>query len=317
MQEVVVSEGNPSMPVWIDVVNPSRAELKALGEKYHLHPEQVKDCMEPTHLPKHETLGDVTFLITRHYDEHCNDKHDTVQSMTRKLAVFLGNRFLLTIRRTNQRFLDPVKAQYSVKAGEPIFLQVALLDILMAAAATYHHPLEQMEIKIHELETAILRDRETMANWEEVFRTKCRLSIIKRILWHLLDTTKKFVPHSQANLPLRQDLIERIDGLLFFADSLLDDLNALLNIQLSLSTHKMTQASNRTNEVMKVLTVFSVFFLPLNFIVGIYGMNFEHMPELRWRYGYPSVWIVMLSTAATIFYFFAKKGWIHREKADG
>ena len=75
---------------------------------------------------------------------------------------------------------------------------------------TYHKPLEEMEIKIHGLESAILHNKETMASWEEVFRTKCRLSILKRILWHLLDTAKKFVPHSQANMPLRQDLIERI-----------------------------------------------------------------------------------------------------------
>ncbi len=309
-----MSEGNPPVPVWLDVVDPSKKELKELAVQYHLHPELVKDCMEPQHLPKHETYGDLTFLILRHYDERCTEEHDSVQTMTRKLAVFLGHRFLITVHRTDPKFLTPVRALYAQKNGETIYLQVALLEILMAAVSTYHDPLEQMEEKIHQLETAILKNQETMASWEEVFRTKCRLSIIKRILWHSVDTAKKFVPQSQANLPLRQDLIERIDGLLFFADSLLDDLNALLNIQLSLSTHKMTEASNRTNEVVKVLTVFSVFFLPLNFIVGVYGMNFEHMPELKWKYGYPLVWVVMLSTASTIFFWFAKKGWIRRNR---
>lgn len=127
--------------------------------------------------------------------------------------------------------------------------------------------------------------------------------VIKRLLWHAHNTVQKFVPHTESNQPQRQNLTERIDSLQFFADSLMDDLTSLLNIQISLT-------QNRTNDVMKVLTVFSAFFLPINFIVGVYGMNFHHMPELDWKYGYLFVWGVILSTVSWIYFWFWRRGWL-------
>ncbi len=309
MIEVILSEGTPPVPVWIDVTDPTKEELEGLAANYQLHPSLVADCLEPNHLPKHEVHGDTTFMIVRHYDDACTDRMDSVQSMTRKLALFIGDRFLISIHRTDQSFLHPIFRKYQ-QSKKRVFLQVILMDLLMASVETYHQPLEDMEMKIHEYEVSILRMRKALSNWDEVFRTKCRLTVIKRILWHLMNTVQKFVPYSETNLPLRQDVKERIESLQFFADSLLDDLNALLNIQLSLATHQTNEASNKANEVMKVLTLFSAFFLPLNFIVGIYGMNFVHMPEIHWRYGYLTVWVILGGTTLGIYAWFSHKGWI-------
>ena len=91
-----------------------------------------------------------------------------------------------------------------------------------------------------------------------------------------------------------QDLRENAESMHFYADELLEDVNNLLNMQLALAAH-------RTNEVVQVLTVFSAFFLPLTFIVGVYGMNFEHMPELPHRLGYPAVWVVMIAVSLAIW----------------
>jgi magnesium transporter len=102
---------------------------------------------------------------------------------------------------------------------------------------------------------------------------------------------------------LFRDVQENVESYHFYADELLDDTNTVLNVQLSLATH-------RTNEVMRVLTVFSVFFLPLTFIVGIYGMNFQFMPELRARWGYPAILVAMGIVTLAIYLWFRRRGWL-------
>ena len=98
---------------------------------------------------------------------------------------------------------------------------------------------------------------------------------------------------------------ENAESYHFYADELLDDANTLLSVQLALASH-------RTSEVMRVLTVFSVFFLPLTFIVGVYGMNFEFMPELRHRWGYPGVLVLMAVVTLLIHGWFRRRGWLRR-----
>lgn len=302
MVRTILEEGVPPKPVWLDITNPTREELESVAQTHNLHPTLVQDCVEPGHLPKYEKQGETTFIIIRSYDSDSSPLDDQLLTMTNKLALFLGDRFLLCFHRKTQPFLEALHQKYAC-AQDRAYLQIALLEILMAAVETYHRPLEEMETLIQRFETAILRNEDTAASWEEIFRTKCRLMIIKRMLWHSLNTVQKFIPYSSANLPACQDLKERIESLQFFADGLLDDLTSLLNVQISL-------ASNRTNDVMKVLTIFSVFFLPINFIVGVYGMNFEHIPELKWKYGYFVVWGVILATVVTIFIWFRKRRWL-------
>ena len=88
-----------------------------------------------------------------------------------------------------------------------------------------------------------------------------------------------------------------------FFDELMESVNSLLNLHLSMASH-------RTNEVVRVLTIFSVFLLPLSLIASVYGMNFEHMPELKWTYGYPMVIGIMLAVTLGIFLWFRRKGWL-------
>ena len=88
------------------------------------------------------------------------------------------------------------------------------------------------------------------------------------------------------------------------ADELVDDINSLLNFHLSL-------LQNRTNDIIRTLTIITVFFIPLTFLVGLYGMNFKFMPELGWKWAYPGIWGLMLGISAGIFFWIRKKGWFH------
>jgi magnesium transporter len=113
------------------------------------------------------------------------------------------------------------------------------------------------------------------------------------------------VPAAGRAATLFRDVQENAESYHFYADELLDDANTLLTVQLSLASH-------RTSEVMRVLTVFSVFFLPLTFIVGVYGMNFEFMPELREPWGYPAVLALMAAVTFVIYRWFRRRGWLGR-----
>lgn len=144
MIQVVLTEGQPPLPVWIDVLEPSREELQGVAENYQLHPALVQDSMEHSHLPKHELHEDTTFIIVRHYDPSCPADKDSVQAMTRKIAAFLGERFLITIHRKDFAFLQTIRSKYQKMEG-PYYLQVILLDLLLAAVETYHQPLEEAE----------------------------------------------------------------------------------------------------------------------------------------------------------------------------
>ncbi|MDB4990558.1 MAG: Mg2 transporter protein CorA family protein [Myxococcaceae bacterium] len=302
MIDVIRSEGDPPVPIWLDVTDPSEAELSQLAERYRLHPTLVEDCLQPMHLPKHEQSGDVTFLIVRAFDSESPPEDTSVQGLTRNVAVFLGNRFLITAHRRDQTFLLPILREYRTAEG-PVYLLSVMLEVLLAAVETYHAPLEQAENQIHIFEAAILTDRRDTDHWDAVFRTQARLTVIKRMLWHTLNAVQRFVPRSERSLPLCQDLRERIESLLFFADNLLEDLRNLLAVQLSLAAHD-------TNDVMRTLAIYSVFFMPLSFIVGVYGMNFKNIPELEWRFGYPTLWVALALIAFAIWRGFRKRHWL-------
>ena len=302
MIDEIRHEGDPPVPVWLDVRDPAVSELVDLGQRYRLHPTLVADCLDPLHLPKHEQNGDVTFLIVRAFDPSAQPSETSIQTLTHEVAVFLGNRFLITAHRGDQRFLEPILCKYRC-TSDPVYLLVVMLEVLLAAVETYQAPLEAAETQIHAFEAAILTDQRDAAHWDAIFRTQARLTVIKRMLWHTLSAVQRFVPRSDRNLALCQDLRERIESLAFFADNLLEDLRNLLAVQLSLS-------ANDTNDVMRTLAMYSVFFMPLSFIVGIYGMNFVHMPELQWMEGYPMAIGLMILAAGAPLLWFKRKGWL-------
>ena len=290
MIETVLTGEDASSPLWIDVCEPSEEELGRIAEMYGIPRAALDECTAPRHLPKHERLGSTTFFIARVYDHESRPDADGFLEMTRKLSIFLGDRFLVTLHRRRLPFLEVIKDE-ARRVGNAIYLQVVMLEMLLAGVETLHGPLEQAEQRINDFEATLLDDSGTPADveWREVFRTKVRIQTFKRLLWHTQNATQKFVPRSSLNQPFADDVRERIASLSFFADSLDNDLDTLLGVQLSL-------AANRGNDVMRLLTLFSAVFLPITFIVGVYGMNFRFMPELESRYGYIGVWVLIAVT---------------------
>jgi magnesium transporter len=293
---------------WIDVVAPTREELEELAEQWHLHSTSVRDCLDPEHLPKFESFAENTFIIVRAYDEGSTPSCSTVQDLTRKVAIFFGPGFLITIHRVDQPFLAKLRERYSqppaAGAKRRESLQPRLLaDLFNGVINSYDRPLEVIENDIDTFEHELFNRTAKALLAQEIYLIKRRVTLMKRMLWHVLSVVQRLTPSSDRSAPFYQDVRENAEASHYWADELLDDVNNLLSVQLALASH-------RTNEVVRVLTVFSVFFLPLTFIVGIYGMNFRYMPELTHRWGYPGVLLGMALVTLAIYLWFRHRGWL-------
>jgi magnesium transporter len=305
----VLSSSDPPF-TWVDVVHPTTEELARVARQYGLHPMSVEDSLEPEHLPKYERIGSTTFIIVRAMDTAASDDCSSVHEMTRKVAIFYGPEFLITIHRAEQPFLTELMEAHRT-ASPPDgsadrrkgFLPRLLIDLINGAIDTYEKPLGAAEAAIDGFEATVFGEHELTNLLRRIYLEKRRVTQMRRMLSHTLDAVQRLIPASEPTAPLYQDLRENAQSMHFYADELLDDVNNLLTIQLHLASH-------RTNEVVRILTVFSVFFLPLTFIVGVYGMNFDYMPELRERWGYPGVLVGMGAVTLAIYLWFRSRGWL-------
>lgn len=292
---------------WLDVVAPSPAELEALAAEHQIHPLAVQDCLEPEHLPKYEKLGAITFVILRACDEEATPDVDTVHKLTRKVAMFFTERFVITVHRAEQRFLNDLKraAPWAASPSEPAH-ELLVLAIANGVIDTFWKPLDDAEARIASIEDRQERPQNRGSFVHEVFHLKRRINAIRSTSRHILETVKKLTAGGASSMPSSprlNDLRENAESLYFATDEVLEDANSLLSLSLAADDHEI-------NQVTKVLTIFAAFFLPLTFIVGVYGMNFDVMPELRWRYGYPAVLVAMAAISLSIYLWFRRKGWM-------
>jgi magnesium transporter len=285
---------------WIDVLYPSPEELKEVGEKYNLHPNSVQDCLQPEHLPKFELIGNVEFIITRVYDHTSHKEADTIQGLTRKVAIFYSNDFIITIHRNKQPFLEDLREDMQLGKTTNTFELVT--EIVYGGLHSYETPVNQLAGELDYYESKIFLKNKIPMLMKNLYHLKRKASVISRVFTLSRSILDKLTHHHQNNPSLQdvKDLHLRIDTM---NNEVQENVNHLMNTYISLSSQK-------TNEVMRVLTVFSVFFMPLTFIVGIYGMNFDFMPELRQSWGYPAVLLLMVSITLVIYQWFKRKGWL-------
>jgi magnesium transporter len=311
MIEKVFDQESPSFH-WIDIVEPSVPELEEIAQKYGLHSTSVQDCLDPEHLPKIERIGPLTFMILRGYDDQSVANADTVQELTRKVALFVSDKFVISVHRKDQAYLQNLRERWRSLSGltqGAVHLRL-LTDLVRGVLSSYERPIDRALNQLEECEMQIFGTRPTPFTIQEGYFLKRKASVFKRMLRLSLDVISKLGHLPDSTLPFLQDLREEAESLYFYADELLESMNSLLNLHISLASQKTNEASHRTNEIVRVLTLFSVFFLPLNFIASIYGMNFEYIPELKWPLGYPMVLLVMLAVTVGILGWFRSKGWL-------
>lgn len=290
--------------LWLDLQSPVEDELALLERPFEFHPLAIEDCLTPAHQPKIEDFGDYLFLIFRGIDFNPPVKGFE----TLKLAAFLAPRFLVTYHRAPMRSVAAVRDKYArdtdLRSRGPGHLLYEILDHLIEL---YFPLLDSIDEEIEEIEDELFRDPsdETL---DAIHDAKRRSFEVKRTLAPHRDVFGRLGRGEvrvlePGILAFYRDLYDSVYRLTELADSYRDLLTSALDSYLSI-------VSQRLNEVMKVLTIFATILLPLTFIAGVYGMNFEYMPELGWRYGYFAVWAVMLAVAGGLLLYFRRRGWL-------
>ena len=300
---------------WLDIVNPTREELEKIGVEYGLNPALIHDCMDPEHLPKHEQSGRTEFVILRSYDDASTSEADTVQELTRKLAIFCGHEFIITIHRKDQPYLDRIRKKW--QQGDLLSSQSLLPilgDLIRGCVASYDRPIDQALSQLDQLEMGVFGAQGSRVarqiDISQFYFLKRKVFVYRRMLRATIDLLPRICHAVNVSSSHYQDLREEAESSYYYTEELVESVGSLLNLHISLASQKTNEASHRINEVVRVLTIFSVFLLPLNVITGIYGMNFERMPELKWEYGYPSALLAMIVVELSAWFWFRRKGWL-------
>ncbi len=282
---------------WIDVLRPTQADLEQLSEEFHLDYFTVKDCLEPGHLPKIEHTPSYSFVILRAYANNTGDNLSTVQEISDKVAFFYNEQFLITIHRPFFSFIPMVQDQ--IEQQRIIEVTDIVTELFWQIVNSFRIHAENQSHLVDDMEETIFLKQLRGASLENLYYQKSEVRISKKLLLLSQQVVMQYKTHEDGAAAL-QNVRDLLVKLILEYDEALDDIHNLMQTYLSV-------ASQKNNDVMKLLTVFSVFFLPITFLAGLYGMNFDHMPELHWTYGYPILLAVMAGISVFILLWFRRK----------
>lgn len=278
--------------VWTDIWQPDRASLDRIAEQHNLDVFQIKDSLEQGHLPKFEKQDTYNFLILRAFTSTIEQGATTINELSNKIAFFYNEDKLISVHRKPFDFLNNINKKFT-KAED------LLLYLIHKMVETYQPPLNELDKKIEDFEKTIFLKDYSKVSLEDLYFLKTQTRITKKLL-HIFQSVINQIEVSETNKTALQDIKDRLLSLILNYDEVLENANNLLHTYHSVNAQK-------SNDVMKLLTIFSAFFLPLTFVVGIYGMNFENMPELKWQNGYFLTLGTMVAIAGIIYMWFKRK----------
>ena len=277
---------------WIDIENPNKNDLEKITSQYHLNYYLIKDSLEKGHLPKYEKTYKLDFFIFRAYTSNVSLNIDEIGEMSNKIAFFILEDTLFTIHRANFNFLN-------IHEEKHIKIQELFLRIVGSMTETFSKPTQDLSAKITEIEKTIFLKDHRKVLLEELYFIKSQSRILKKVI-HITQNVIEKVSEKYQHSYLYQDIKDQLLNQLTINEESVENANQLMTTYLSISDQK-------NNEVVRLLTIFSAFFLPLTFIAGVYGMNFDFMPELKWKYGYLFSLMFMLLIVMVIYIWFRRK----------
>ncbi len=295
-----------STVTWINVDGVHDASIvERLGRHFDIHPLVLEDIMATTQRPKTEDLGGAVFVVLRmiEFDEKRSE-------MTAdQLSLILGPNYVLTFQETPGDCLGPVRERIRSGKGRirklgPDYLAYAVID---AVVDNYFFVLEKLGEKIDGLEEQLIAEprRELL---HEIHALKREMIDLRKSVWPLREVVSG-LERSESPL-IRKSTGVFLRDVYDHAIQVIDTVESFREMLTSMVETYLSSLSNRMNEIMKVLTIISTIFIPITFLVGLYGMNFHFMPEIKWRWGYAFVWILILGSVGGMFAFFRKKKWL-------
>jgi magnesium transporter len=283
--------------------------IRIIAEKYHLHPLAVEDVLHVPQRPKVQAWEENAGYQARLYVvvRQIEMKGEALQ--TEQISIFVGHRTVLTFQESPGDVFDPVRqriraAGSQLRQNDASFLAYSLIDAIVDNGFPI---LEHFGDRLEELEDRVLQ-HPSPDTIQEIHRVKRELLIVRRAMWPMREVLARLQrdPHECFSEITRTYIRDVYDH----AIQIIDIVETYREMGSGLTETYMTAMSNRMNEIMKVLTVIGTIFLPLTFLAGVYGMNFKHLPELEWWWGYPLFWVICLVTAGAMVAWFQRRGWL-------
>lgn len=294
-----------SSMTWINVDGVHDKDVvEKIGGAFGLHPLILEDIMTTSQRPKLDNLETAVFLVARMVELN----GEGTEIVTEQLSLVFGKNFVLTFQEEPGDMFDAVRERIRTGRGRirklgADYLAYSLLD---AVVDHYFVVLENLGDRIEALEEEFVRNprQETP---HAIHALKREMLMFRKAVWPLrevialMEREESPLIQPSTNIFLR-DVYDHVIQVIDNVETYRDMLGGMMETYLS-------SMSNRMNEVMKILTIISTIFIPLTFIAGVYGMNFEHMPELKWRFGYFLTWGIMIVVGLGLVRFFKRRKW--------
>ncbi len=289
---------------WINLDGVHDVEMiKTLGKHFNIHPLTIEDILNTTQRPKVEVADNYTYVTLKMiiYD------HDKETFIKEQLSLILLKNIVITIQELPGDIFDSIRARILQDKGKirkmgADYLLYAILDCTIDG---YFEVIESLDMELEDLEEKIEISENVVQNihWlkKELLYIRRVVSPVRDIISNLMREESDLIT-DQTYIYLR-DTYDHCTQVYESVEIIRDIVSGLIEIHLSI-------ISNRMNEIMKYLTIFASIFIPLTFVTGIYGMNFENMPELKWEYGYFFTLFFLLAFGVSLFVIFKRKKWL-------
>jgi magnesium transporter len=279
--------------------------LEKLGDCFEIHRLVMEDIMNTDQRPKMEDFGDYLYLVLKML---MSGKNGDI--VTEQISIILGPNYVLSFQEGIEGdVFNLIRERLRSGKGRirkmgPDYLAYSLLD---AVVDNYFVILENFGDKIELLESELI-ENPTQKTVQKIYQLKRELIFLHNAVWPLREAVSSLAKHDsplirESTPPYLRDVYDHVIHVIDSVDIYREMITGMLDMYLS-------SVSNRLNEVMKVLTAISLIFMPITFIVGVYGMNFKYMPELEWRYGYFFALLAMFGIGVSMFLYFKRKKWL-------
>ncbi|MBN2705548.1 MAG: magnesium/cobalt transporter CorA [Deltaproteobacteria bacterium] len=279
--------------------------IESVGKRFQIHPLVLEDILNPHQRPKFEEYNDYLYIVLKALiptAEKFAVHYEQISILVLKDFVFVFKEKIDGLFSPVRQRIENDQSRFRTQGSD--YLTYAILDLIVDGNFTL---LDALAETIDNIEEELLREpdagtlRKIQAIKREITHIHRFISPLRELLSSLLRSDSPLI--KEKNLIYFRDVHDHAIRVSESVDLYRDILSGLLDIYIS-------SVSNRMNEVMKVLTVFASIFIPLTFITGIYGMNFEFMPELKWRWGYPSLWLAFVGISLGLLVYFKRKKWL-------
>lgn len=296
----------PAGVSWYTIDGVHDAEvLRVIGAHFNLHPLVLEDIANTRQRPKLEDFDDYIFIAMK----MITFDGDARELRAEHVSFIVGHGYVLSFLENEGDVFEPVRQRIRsgkgrIRKQKSDYLTYALMDAIID---NYFAVLEELSEQIDEVEEEVV-ECPTIKTLKTVHDLKRELIFLRRSVWPMREVVNSLLRDDSSLVcddtkVFLRDLYDHTIHAIDTVETLRDIVAGMLDVYLS-------SVSNKLNQVMKVLTVMSSIFIPLTFVAGVYGMNFQYMPELQWRYGYPVVMVGMLAVALGLLAVFRKKEWI-------